>query len=324
VDGYSVEHAWISNTGYWMGSLEDGSRLGKPLEAKAQPKRRVQRIKKGCRPTTKGKPKKLERIRPKKVTSKHRKKRLPTSDLTAEEYGLSSSGMWFSKWEMVDGVKVKWNPINLPSQSDVLVSSLISRMCFDQHGLLAEALGMGKKVSARSGVISFIQENGLLVPRVPCPDGSCYFPPHPTSCWKFAGFRVSKDGRVACEVTKEATRTLWQYTMIHFLQQRHRSGFIAYLNKALRPPHYEYRPYRLKTRGEQRIRDPLKMIVFYVNKRAFPMAVCLLLRDKQGAFALVDDFGKVMAQTMFMFLVNGPIERSICPPDDNNPYVGLV
>jgi hypothetical protein len=225
----------------------------------------------------------------------------------------------------VDGVKVHWNPINLPSQSDVLVSSLTSRMSFDQHGLMAKALGKRRNVSAPNRVISFVQENGILVPRVSCPDGTIYYPPHPKSCWKFAGFKVSKDGKVACEATTNAKRTLWQYTMIHFLQDRYKSGFITYLSTALRPAQYEYRPYLLKTRGEQRIRDPLKMIVFYDNgRRAFPMAVCLLLRERQGAFALVDDFGKVIPQTMFMFLVNGPIERAIALPEDNNPYVGLV
>ena len=43
----------------------------------------------------------------------------------------------------------------------------------------------------------------------------------------------------------------------------------------------------------------------------FPMAVCLLSKDKQGAFVLVDDFGKVMTDTIFMFTVVVPMERRI-------------
>ena len=155
----------------------------------------------------------------------------------------------------------------------------------------------------------------MLVPWVPCPDKSPYHPPHPKACWKFAGFQVLENGQVACKCNKEAKRILSQYTLIHFLQERYREGFQAYLNEGLRPAEYEYRPHRLKRPLESfsRTRDPLKMVVFYDNNSCnyFPLAVCLLLRDKQGAFALVDDFGKVMTGTIFMFTVVVPMERRI-------------
>jgi hypothetical protein len=63
-----------------------------------------------------------------------------------------------------------------------------------------------------------------------------------------------------------------------------------------------------------RICDPIKMVVFYdANKQKVVemMVVCLLLCNKQGAFALVDDFGRVILDTTNRFLVKHPVFRPI-------------
>jgi hypothetical protein len=63
-----------------------------------------------------------------------------------------------------------------------------------------------------------------------------------------------------------------------------------------------------------RICDPIKMVVFYdadKQKAVEMMVVCLiLLRNKQGAFASVDDFGRVILDTTTWFLVKHPM---FCP-----------
>ena len=131
------------------------------------------------------------------------------------------------KWEVIDGVKKKCNPMNLPTQTDVLVSSLTHQKSFDHCGLLTKALGRGHGVSASNIDIKWEQAKGLLVPWVPCPDKSPYHPPRPKACWKFAGFEVLENGQVACKCNKEAKRILSQYALIHFLQERYREGFQA-------------------------------------------------------------------------------------------------
>ena len=64
---------------------------------------------------------------------------------------------------VVDGVKKKWNPMNVPTQTDVLVSSLTHCNSFDNYGLLAKALGRGPGVSASNLDIKWEQAKGLLV-----------------------------------------------------------------------------------------------------------------------------------------------------------------
>jgi hypothetical protein len=51
-------------------------------------------------------------------------------------------------------------------------------------------------------------------------------------------------------------------------------------------------------------------VVFYDNdtqKAIEPMAVCFLVRNLMGVFALVDDFGRVIPEESIVFEVQGSI-----------------
>jgi hypothetical protein len=74
-----------------------------------------------------------------------------------------------------------------------------------------------------------------------------------------------------------------------------------YLSRLLLSRSWKYKPHRPKITARRC--DPVKMIVLYDNDRRIvePMAVCLQLLHGQAAFALVDDFGRVLQDTTHRF-----------------------
>jgi hypothetical protein len=102
------------------------------------------------------------------------------------------------------------------------------------------------------------------------------------------------------------------YTVMKFLLEKYHGGMVDYFSEMLATHQCEFVPQTYKVGS--RMCDPIKMIVFYDNDKQNQvemMAVCLLLRKKQGVFALVDDFGRVMEGTTTRFLVQRPVFRSI-------------
>jgi hypothetical protein len=74
------------------------------------------------------------------------------------------------------------------------------------------------------------------------------------------------------------------------------------LTKAIHKCKKEYLPQ--KRTNTTHLCDPQKLIVFYDNDKQYaikPMAVCLLVNQYQGAFALVDDFGQIMKEETMQF-----------------------
>jgi hypothetical protein len=147
-----------------------------------------------------------------------------------------------------------------------------------------------------------------VVPSIRNVSGSIYYPPVPGRTWMKSNFVVTEEGRVSFPNARVAEN----YTVINFLMDEYRKGMEAYFSEILATHQYEFVPYTYKVGS--RICDPIKMIVFYDSDKQNQvemMAVCLLLRNKQGVFALVDDFGRVMEDTTTRFLVQGPVFRSI-------------
>jgi hypothetical protein len=75
-----------------------------------------------------------------------------------------------------------------------------------------------------------------------------------------------------------------------------------YLSKLLNSRPWTYTPHRPKIAARRC--DPQKMVVMYNNdKREIePMAVCVLLKNQQAAFVLLDDFGRVLEDTTERFI----------------------
>jgi hypothetical protein len=111
---------------------------------------------------------------------------------------------------------------------------------------------------------------------------------------------VMCDGEVAFREDKAVIAR--RYTVLKFLFLCYREGMRKYLSKLLNSRPWTYVPHRPKIAARRC--DPLKMVVLYDNdKREIdPMAVCLLLKNKQAAFALLDDFGRVLEDTTQRFV----------------------
>ena len=196
---------------------------------------------------------------------------------------------------------IVWQRFNYPSQSDVLIASLDCRHPFNKWMLLAHAF---KKPKGRSMPRKTVQLehllDGFILPFIRQPDGEIYYPPVPERCWSNHEFKLLSDGRVAFKRGRE--EIVRRYTVMKFLFEYHRKGMEEYLRELLGSREWKYSPHRSKVAARRC--DPLKMIVLYDNDRRIvePMAVCLQLMHGQGAFALVDDFGRILQDTTHMFL----------------------
>lgn len=154
---------------------------------------------------------------------------------------------------------------------------------------------------------------GYVIPSILIPDGSTYYPPVPNSSWSNTEFEVNKAKRVMFPNASVASK----YTIIQFLQTRFGRGFHTYLTGLLREDVFEFRP---RIPSDRPLFDLLRLVVFYDNNDrvngatsggpcAVPMAVCMLLPEGQGVFALVDDFGSVIKATTHRFLVSQRMTR---------------
>ena len=97
-----------------------------------------------------------------------------------------------------------------------------------------------------------------------------------------------------------------------FLQEHYAKGLETYFLEILVNLRHEFIPQERKVGA--RNRDAMKLVVFYDNNVQTdiePMAICMLLRNNNGLFALTDDFGKVIEGEYFWFKVSGTVFRPI-------------
>jgi hypothetical protein len=198
---------------------------------------------------------------------------------------------------------MKWVRFNYPLQSDVLIASLGCRRAFNKWKLLGEAMGRGTHVvgSKKDVQLRQVKSDGrMFIPSIRMADGSIYYPPVPPSCWSQSKFQITSDG----ELCFPEPRVARGYTIITFLLDRHKDGMERWFNEVLLQEGIQYSPHRLKI--STRRRDPKKMVVFYDNdKREIePLAVCMQINMVQGAFALVDDFGRILQDTTHYFKID--------------------
>jgi hypothetical protein len=186
----------------------------------------------------------------------------------------------------------------LPTQAEVLLTFLECRRPFNKWKLLAQALGRHRSSSASKKDIHLQQlTNDMFVPSILF-NKNVYYPPIPSSTWKESKFEVTDAGRVSFPNPRVAR----MYTILKFLQENYFLGLQKYFSELLKSNGFAFVSQYYKPGS--RNRDPLKMIVFYDNdtQRAIePMAVCLLLRNNVGVFALVDDFGAAIQDESFFF-----------------------
>jgi hypothetical protein len=213
--------------------------------------------------------------------------------------------------DLVQSKMVNWVSFNYPLQADVLLSFLACRRAFNKWQLLGRAIG-GKRrdqCATKADIhMDKVPHREMFVPSIPMADGTIYYPPIPGMSWRKANFEVTKNGRVTFPKWDVARN----YTIIQFLLEKYHDGLDAYFSEILGQLEVEYMSQR--TRAGSRLCDPIKMVVFFDNdhqSRIQPMAVLLLLRRKQGAFALVDDFGRVIQDTTYRFRVTSPVVRPI-------------
>jgi hypothetical protein len=203
----------------------------------------------------------------------------------------------------------EWVSFNYPVQADVILATLNCRKPFNKWALLARALGGGTNKSASKRLVDLKwTKGGMVVPSITDATGSIYYPPVPGRSWKKSKLLVSEEGRVSFPNARVAQG----YTVMNFLMDRYRKGMEDYFSEILAAHKWEFVPQTYKVGS--RMCDPIKMIVFYDSDKQSQvemMAVCLLLRKKQGVFALVDDFGRVMEDTTTRFVVQHPVFRSI-------------
>ena len=228
--------------------------------------------------------------------------------------------------------------LNYPSQSDVLMSNNRCHAFLDLWKLLGMALNKkGGNRAAKKDIalvtmpikrkggptlmeVVRLSDGGQYTPITP-PNGTnlyipsitdqhamVYHPPVPTSSWKVSKFQVTTDGRV-CFTDPDVAR---KYTLVHYLKERHGLLLLDYLTPLLVQKTYAYVPQRLVLRST-RVCDPVRMVVLFDNdsrKVIVPMALALLFRGGRSSFVLVDDFGEVMKDTAYQFMISPP------SPDD--------
>ena len=199
-----------------------------------------------------------------------------------------------------------WTPFNYPSQMDIVLASLRCRYPFHKWKLLAMALGKGKGVLAGKSDITIQHLNmkegnkkiTMFTAHIQMNNGSCYYPPTPRSFWDKSGFNVWMDGKVYFPKADTARR----YTLLMFLLTQFRVGLETYLKGVLNMNRFKYVPQRLKILPWRR--DPQKLVIFHDNDThgVEPMmAVCMQVNMREGAFALVDDFGKIIQESTHRF-----------------------
>jgi hypothetical protein len=145
--------------------------------------------------------------------------------------------------------------------------------------------------------------NGVVQYWVPCiklDNGMRYYPPIPSGSWTRAEYRELGNGQVGFRRKEVAIR----YAVIRFLMDRFEEALKPFLLRLLRGECLDFEPQRLII--TPRLRDPKKMIVLYNNDQRVmePMAICLELKKRQGVFALVDDFGRVLRDTCIRFMLD--------------------
>ena len=198
----------------------------------------------------------------------------------------------------------RWVALNFPSQADVLISSLTCRHPINLWIVLGKVLGKPVGVSASKNKDVNVQlVNGSVqfwVPSIRLMDRSRYHPPLPTGSWAGSNYIVSGDGRVGFRNKELATR----YASIRFLIDNFDDGLKPFVIGLLKKPEMEFKPQRLHV--STRRRDPLKMIILYDNDHRLiePMAICLELKKRQGLFALVDDFGRILRDSSIRFFLD--------------------
>jgi hypothetical protein len=206
--------------------------------------------------------------------------------------------------------EIEWVSFNYPLQADVLLAYLDCRKAFNKWALLGRALGLHSSITIKKkhGINIQWNKGGMCVPSIVTGNGSVYYPPMPGKSWKKSNFKVTEEGKVSFPSEKVAT----SYTILQFLMDTYPKGMEEYFSKTIASANCEYIPEKYKVGS--RMCDPIKMVVFYDSddqQKLEPMAVCLLLRNNQGAFALVDDFGRIIQDTTFRFLVSHRVFRSI-------------
>ena len=200
---------------------------------------------------------------------------------------------------------------NYPSQSDILISSLTCRYPFNMWGLLGMALGKSGQPAGKSDVqletVTRRNETRYMeyyVPSIKIGDnGSCYHPPIPPTHWINSQYSILPDGRVSFPNADIARR----YTVITFLMEEFKDIMENYFKRSLCKRKIEYQPQRLKV-GPRR-RDPEKLVIFFDNDRRRSckesmIAVCIQVNKTEGAFALVDDFGRIIQKSTHRFLLH--------------------
>jgi hypothetical protein len=192
-----------------------------------------------------------------------------------------------------------------PTQADVLMSLVHSRKAFNKWKLLGEALGMDANRCASKRNIEVRRASpGLFYSFIKVNENDTYYPKEPCKAWENSGFVISNEG-VVCFPEKRVARS---YTIMKFLEERYTLGLQAYFSNLMTCTNCEYTPQHYQIGTRRRI--PQKMIVFYDNdcqNCIEAMAVCLLFRNRLGAFSLVDDFGRVIKEDPFLFEVNNTV-----------------
>jgi hypothetical protein len=275
-DNGTIITEWHRSIGYWMGTLE------RPVS------RESKKLRESRRAVEKKKKKEINEWE-KKVGKGQKRQRPPCrcrkkSLITLPEH-----------------LPLPWTPFNFPMMSDVIVASLDCRRPFNQWSLLGQAFGKPacQVPSKKDVIVTEHPRNRRRFAASIRESEDEYDPPAPAPCWEKSGY-FEEGGRIWFPNAEIARK----YAIISYLTGPKSHVLEKWCSKLINKKGNDFVPHRLKIHARRR--DPQKLIVLYDSKGHSPMepmGVCMKITSDEGAFALVDDFGRILQDTTHRFRI---------------------